>query len=192
MNIELRRIKMKDVFSLSKMYLSLPENIKRYFHPFPFKTWLVLARFIHFSLSNTNTISRCLQKAVPKLVAISIVAIDVEKQIPAGFAFLQNLRKLSDSLSYDAKYLGIVVLKTYQNLGVGSKLMDELIQLAYTNNIRKITLTVIAENESAISLYQKFGFKMKNIVKNREFWNGKFYSDCDMELTSERIKGRLE
>lgn len=188
MNIELRCIRMKDVFSLSKMYLSLPENIKRYFHPFPFKTWLVLARFIHFSLSNTNKISRCLQKAVPKLVAISIVAIDVEKQIPIGFAFLQNLHKLSDSPLYEAKYLGIVVQEAYQNLGVGSKLMDKLIKLAYTNNIRKMTLTVIAENKSAISLYQKFGFKIKNIVKNRELWNGKFHSDCDMELILERIK----
>ena len=188
MNIELKRIRMNNVVSLTKMYLSLPENIKRYFHPFPFKTWLVLTRFIHFALPNTNRISRCLQKVVPKLVAISIVAIEVEKQTPVGFAFLQNLRKLSDSLSYDAKYLGIVVLEAYQNYGVGSKLMAELIQLAYTNNIGKITLTVIAENKSAISLYQKFGFETKNIVKNRELWNGKFYSDCDMELILEEIK----
>jgi len=135
--------------------------------------------FIYFSLS--NKISRLLKKIAPKLVVLSIVVID-EKNTPVGFAYLCKLCKLPNSQLWGAKNFGIIIQEEYQGLGVGTKLMEKIIDIGVANDIRKINLTVLTDNEAAIRLYQKFGFEIEKRYENRETWNGKFYSDYDMVL----------
>lgn len=55
--------------------------------------------------------------------------------------------------------IGISVLKDYWGQGIGSILMNKLIDFAKSNNhIEIIYLEVISTNTRAINLYKKFGF----------------------------------
>ncbi len=53
----------------------------------------------------------------------------------------------------------IAVHPQFRNKGIGSKIVNELINICENKNIRKITLEVRRSNESAILLYNKFGFE---------------------------------
>ena len=55
--------------------------------------------------------------------------------------------------------LGITVKKNYWGQGIGSLLMQELINYARENGIEIINLEVRSDNVNAIHLYKKFGFK---------------------------------
>lgn len=52
----------------------------------------------------------------------------------------------------------IAVDEKYRGLGLGSKLLEGLIQLCIDRNIRAMTLEVRKSNEVAKSLYKKYGF----------------------------------
>lgn len=70
---------------------------------------------------------------------------------------------------------GLAVHSNYQNMGVGKKLMEALVDLADNwLNISKIQLTVFTDNVVAISLYKKFGFVEEGIMKYDTFKNGKY------------------
>lgn len=55
--------------------------------------------------------------------------------------------------------LGISVLKEYWNKGVGSRLMEAVIDFAKENDYDLIDLEVRSDNVQAIHLYEKYGFK---------------------------------
>ena len=178
MKVEIMPIRMRDVLPLTKMYLSLSEETRKFFHPFPFKMWIVLPIFIYFSLS--NKIGKYIQRIAPKFTVISLVAINEGNIV--GFAYLCKLRKPKNSRFWEAKNFGIVVHEKYRGIRVGTKLMEEMINISIANGIRKINLTVLEENKPAIRLYKKFGFKIEKRYENRETWNGKRYPDYDMVL----------
>lgn len=55
--------------------------------------------------------------------------------------------------------LGITVRKSYWNKGIGSMLMQKLIDYAKDHGIEIINLEVRSDNAGAIHLYQKYGFQ---------------------------------
>ncbi len=56
--------------------------------------------------------------------------------------------------------IALSVLKDYWHLGIGSALMDAVIQTAYDMGLRQLELEVYAANSRAISLYEKKGFQI--------------------------------
>lgn len=56
--------------------------------------------------------------------------------------------------------LGLTVSKAEWNKGVGSLLMEKLIEYARNNEIEVINLEVRNDNKRAIHLYEKFGFRI--------------------------------
>ena len=63
--------------------------------------------------------------------------------------------------------IGIMIHKDYQNKGVGTALMEAIIDVA--DNwlmLVRIDLTVFEDNERAIHLYKKFGFEKEGINVN--------------------------
>lgn len=54
--------------------------------------------------------------------------------------------------------LAISVSKSYWNQGIGSRLLNRLIEFARQSEIEQIVLEVRSDNQSAIGLYRKFGF----------------------------------
>ncbi len=53
----------------------------------------------------------------------------------------------------------ISVAKDYWNKGIGSQLLNNIIAFAKENNFEIIDLQVRSDNENAIHLYEKYGFK---------------------------------
>lgn len=82
---------------------------------------------------------------------------------------------------------GMSVLKEWRNKGIGGFLLRELIDWGDKNNIiEKITLQVFANNERAIYLYKKFGFKEEGRqVKAIKFDDGKYVDNVLMYRMSE-------
>lgn len=73
----------------------------------------------------------------------------------AGLATLDrsNLIRIQHTATF-----GINILKEYCGQGIGSLLMQRVIQWAEHNGVEKIDLEVFANNTSAIALYKKFDF----------------------------------
>lgn len=62
--------------------------------------------------------------------------------------------------------LGISVLKSYWNMGVGTALLEYLLEWAEEGKIiRKIDLMVREDNYPAISLYKKMGFQIEGRIR---------------------------
>ena len=59
----------------------------------------------------------------------------------------------------EAHILNLCVDSSYQQLGYGERLLDEILMRARGAEIKEIFLEVRPSNESAISLYQKKGFR---------------------------------
>lgn len=67
--------------------------------------------------------------------------------------------------------IGIAIRKEYYHKGLGTALLDEIIYWGdHFSPLNKFTLSVIAENEPAIGLYRKMGFKPNKVemVPDRE------------------------
>ena len=72
------------------------------------------------------------------------------------------------------------VLEFFQNKHIGSKLLEKLVSLSLENKMKNITLEVRSDNEKAIYLYRKFGFKSVSIRK-------KYYNDVDGILMEKEL-----
>mgnify|MGYP002728572383 FL=1 len=68
----------------------------------------------------------------------------------------------------DAHITNIVVRKSYRNKGIGSLLLEKLIELAKTKT--SLTLEVNTKNEIAQKLYLKYGFK--NLGIRKKYYDG--------------------
>ncbi|WP_416188070.1 GNAT family N-acetyltransferase [Clostridium perfringens] len=89
-----------------------------------------------------------------------------------------NLRK---------KHVGVITLMVnsdYQNKGIGSLLMDKLINLSESLNIIRLELCVFRDNYKAINLYKKFGFKEEGIKIKSALKNGEYVDEIIMARIS--------
>lgn len=76
--------------------------------------------------------------------------------------------------------IGISVIKEYWGCGVGSRLMESLIDFAKnTAGCEIIALQVRSDNERAINLYKKYGFEKIGQFKGLLKIDGE-YVDCDL------------
>jgi RimJ/RimL family protein N-acetyltransferase len=79
--------------------------------------------------------------------------------------------------------MGISVRKKYWGLGIGSLLLKVIIEWAKgTQVIRKIDLLTRADNEKAMKLYEKYGFRKEGILTRDMCINGIFYDSVSMGL----------
>jgi ribosomal-protein-alanine N-acetyltransferase len=69
----------------------------------------------------------------------------------------------------DIHITNIVVKKPYRNNGVGSMLLNKLIQICKSKKTSSITLEVSIQNVPAIKLYEKYGFK--NVGIRKKYYN---------------------
>ncbi len=74
-----------------------------------------------------------------------------------------------------AELNNIVIKKTKRGNGLSSLLLEELIKIAKSKNCKMVNLEVASNNEIAINLYKKFGFKEVGI-------RSKYYGEADALL----------
>ena len=104
----------------------------------------------------------------------------------AGHAFLEILPL--QSLKHIGQ-LNIAVHKGFQNRGIGTQLMDRIIEWAKeSESIEKIELNVRASNSPAVALYEKMGFLEEGCLKRRVKTKNGYIDDILMAL---HIKGSL-
>jgi RimJ/RimL family protein N-acetyltransferase len=78
---------------------------------------------------------------------------------------------------------GVSVRKTDWSKGIGTALIQTMLTWVKDSKIiRKINLSVIANNESAIKLYEKFGFEKEGLIKRDLCVDGKFYDAYAMGI----------
>ncbi|WP_053218326.1 GNAT family N-acetyltransferase [Virgibacillus senegalensis] len=83
-----------------------------------------------------------------------------------------NLRRTAHKVEF-----GLGVLKNFWGYGVGGNLLSESIVWTETNDIVKMTLSVLETNTSAIHLYKKFGFEVEGVLKNDKLLSdGQYYN----------------
>ena len=79
--------------------------------------------------------------------------------------------------------LGIVVKEKYWGIGLGKRLMLDLIEWCKSNGItKKITFVTNEENYNAIGLYKKVGFEVESILKKECYYNGVYTDLIGMSL----------
>ncbi len=78
---------------------------------------------------------------------------------------------------------GVSVIKDYWGNGLGTELINYLIEWSKeTNIIRKINLRVRTENNPAINLYKKMGFLVEGKITREMIIEGKFVDTLHMGL----------
>ncbi|MFA0815753.1 MAG: GNAT family N-acetyltransferase [Anaerofustis sp.] len=77
--------------------------------------------------------------------------------------------------------VGIMVHKDYQEMGVGSALMKAVLDVA--DNwlmLVRVELSVFADNERAIHVYEKLGFEKEGIARKAAIRNGEYADEYIM------------
>ena len=137
MDFSIRKILDTDAEALADFYNGLSEASKRTFRPLGVTTTAeACAKIIG---ENAPGIEKKLD-----LVAVADNAI-------AGWGFLWNL-------GADSPTFGLGVADAYQGQGLGRALTDEVLRLAIERGIRRITLTVVQDNDKARLMYERRGF----------------------------------
>ncbi|MFA0813773.1 GNAT family N-acetyltransferase [Microbulbifer epialgicus] len=100
----------------------------------------------------------------------SIVAIQDERVVgQIGMEVCSNPRRKH------ASNIGMAVSEAHQKSGVGSRLLEAMLNLAINwLAIRRVELEVYTDNEQAVGLYKKYGFKVEGTAKNYAFRNGEY------------------
>jgi len=78
-------------------------------------------------------------------------------------------------------FLGICILKGFRRMGIGTAMMNHLIEWARNQgDLEKISLTVFSTNKPAINLYRKLGFETEGISKKQYKIEGKYVDELTM------------
>lgn len=110
--------------------------------------------------------------------AILLVA-DLDGKIVGNLSFRVGPTK---KFSHAGEF-GVQILKDCWNLGIGTELIKYLINWAKENkSIYKISLRVRSDNQNAIHVYKKLGFKEEGLLKGEMVCNGILYDVVYMGL----------
>lgn len=91
----------------------------------------------------------------------------------AGFSRCEGsrLKRTSHHVEF-----GVGVLKEFWGFGIGKALLNESVKWADSNDIRKVSLSVIDTNEKAIKLYKDHGFEVEGVLKEDKLLSdGNYY-----------------
>ena len=78
--------------------------------------------------------------------------------------------------------IGISLLKEYREEGIGTLLLKALIDEASTMGLRLLTLTCFENNDRALHVYEKLGFKQVGFVPEACLYKDKYYGEVVMYL----------
>lgn len=104
---------------------------------------------------------------------------EIENEIAGSLNYSGGIRQRTKHTGE----FGVSVAKKYWGLGIGKELIKYMIDWAKEGNVvRKINLRVREDNEIAVNLYTKLGFKKEGIISRDFYVDGKYYSSISMGL----------
>ncbi len=113
-----------------------------------------------------------------KTSSVSLFAKSNEKLIGMVALIFSHKNKTAHTVELVGNYVD----KDYRGQGVGSMMMEAIINEAKSNpKIKKIILDVVATQLPGIKLYEKYGFKKVGKRKDQFFHDGKYYDLIQME-----------
>lgn len=102
----------------------------------------------------------------------ALIAMDGERVV--GYA---GLRKFSHPRrSHSSDYL-IYLHQEFQNVGLGTAMTRRIVELAEQEGLHRIGLSVVADNEIAVHVYEKIGFKFEGTLRDAYFGDDGCYHD---------------
>jgi L-amino acid N-acyltransferase YncA len=118
-------------------------------------------RFFKHDLKNLKLLNHWLDHIhSPRLLAL--VAVDLENnQLVAAVTLLRG--------KYSAKHIGeikIFISKPFRNLGLGSRMLDELIHMAAQENLHWLKAEVIADQKHVIQAFRSKGFQTRATLED--------------------------
>jgi RimJ/RimL family protein N-acetyltransferase len=85
--------------------------------------------------------------------------------------------------------MGIAIRKDYWNRGIGKRMMQECIKWCKEKGVEQLELEVVTQNNSAISMYQNFGFEIYGTKKHAlKYADGSYADEYFMILFLNDIK----
>lgn len=78
--------------------------------------------------------------------------------------------------------LGIGLIERARHCGIGARLMEAAIARAWETGLRRIELTVRADNANAKALYERFGFVIEGTQRGAFCVDGVFFDSYAMAL----------
>ncbi|EJV85501.1 GNAT family N-acetyltransferase [Bacillus cereus] len=117
------------------------------------------------------------------------LVVEVHNRI-VGFSRCEgsNLKRLSHKVEF-----GVCILREFWGYGMGKSLLQQSIQWANENEVKKISLQVLETNEKAIQLYKKLGLEVEGILKNdKKLSDGKYYNTVVMGRFTDTFHKRGE
>jgi len=118
--------------------------------------------------------------------------IDYEKNLPI-LALIKEEGKQriigSASLSFNSAEafkhkaeLGVTVHDDYQNMGLGTAMVNHLLDIARKKGLKKVFLLVNTDNARAIRVYEKCGFRIEAKLIKEHYRNGQLGDDYRMAI----------
>lgn len=94
-----------------------------------------------------------------------------EKNKLIGYTSLTRINQINRNC-----YFGIIIGETEdQGKGMGQEATKLTVNYALKYlNLHKISLEVLSENEQAIHIYKKLGFKEEGLFREHFYWNGSY------------------
>lgn len=105
------------------------------------------------------------------------VFIACEEHQVLGYLIVQN--ENPQRVSHRA-YIVVGVHSDSRGTGVGTALFSHVITWAKSVGLHRLELTVIAENASAVTLYQKMGFEIEGVKRDSLFINDGYVNEYYM------------
>lgn len=105
------------------------------------------------------------------------VFIACEEQRILGYVIVQN--EILERISHRA-YMVAGVHSDSRGKGIGKALFSYVIDWAKSIHLHRLELTVMAENASAVALYEKMGFKIEGVKKDSLFINDGYVDEYYM------------
>ena len=116
----------------------------------------------------------------PGLTPHDVLVAVADDELIASIAFGPPLPLLTGRHQLQVK--GLAVDPHRRREGAGSALLEELVERARKNGIRRLVLRVLATNKPARALYDKLGFEVEGILREAFRIDGRYVDDVLMGL----------
>ncbi len=108
-----------------------------------------------------------------------MIVAEVKGEIVSMLSFGGGIRQRTRHVGE----FGISVKKAFWSLGIGSAMIDYMLEWAKdTHIIRKINLKARIDNKNAIALYRKYGFREEGVSTRDLYIHEQFYDSLLMGL----------